>query len=290
MREPTDKPGVKAGAVGSSTEGVQEVPYDEKTFFDSFYSASVRGDPEDWMTIGAITDVEARFHYNATENAILRAFSRLHPPARGGMIAAARMLGRRRGARLLDVGSGTGHWIDFFREVLYASEVHGVEIAERMAGYLREKYAADDGVHISQHNIAEEFGPEQIGGDVDWISAIGVMFHIVDDARWRAAMRNLAACLRPGGLLFVGGDFGAESRNVQFHRSDEFRSWREFERAEAEADTRRVNKRVRSLAAWTALAGRLELELVDLVRTDSEPLFLTPENDILLLRRPDPER
>ena len=60
--------------------------------------------------------------------------------------------------------------------------------------------------------------------------------------------------LNPGGLLFVGGDFGPNTRDVQFHRVDRFSSWSDHNRAAAPDDELRVNKRVRSLAMWDAEA------------------------------------
>ena len=47
------------------------------------------------------------------------------------------------------------------------------------------------------------------------------------------------------------------------------------------------NKRVRALSTWVAEAARLGLEVVDLVRADRDYAITTPENDILLLRKPD---
>ena len=56
---------------------VAEVPCDERVYFESFYKANVRGRPEDRMTIGIVAEPEARFHYNALENSLLRAFARV---------------------------------------------------------------------------------------------------------------------------------------------------------------------------------------------------------------------
>lgn len=261
------------------------VPYDAKTFFESFYGSTVRGEPEDWMTIGATTEHEARFHYNAVENSILRALARLEPLPRGAAINAWRMLQRRRGLRVLDVGSGTGHWIDFFREALFATEVVGIELNDQMADHLRRRYASEASVTILGADITEPGLAVRIGEPVDYVSAIGVMFHIVEDPLWKRAVQNLAAILKPGGLLFVGGDFGPRTRDAQLHAIDRFQSWQEHNRALESEGRRRVNKRVRSLAAWSALIERSGLELVDLVRSDREPGIMTPENDVLVARR-----
>jgi SAM-dependent methyltransferase len=261
------------------------IPYDAKEFFESFYKATVRGEPADWMTIGATTESEARFHYNAVENSIIRALARLEPLPRGAAVMAWRMLQQRRSLRVLDVGSGTGHWIDFFREVLFAAEVIGVEMIDQMADHLRRKYAGQESVTILKADIVEHDLASQIGAPVDYVSAIGVMFHIVEDARWERAVANLAAALKPGGLMFVGGDFGPRTRDAQRHAIDRFQSWQEHNRAMQSEGSRRVNKRVRSLAAWHGLIARCGLEMVDLVRSDREPGIMTPENDLLVVRR-----
>jgi SAM-dependent methyltransferase len=283
MRESDDAQRASTAPTG---EGAQrQVAYDERAFFESFYSASVRGAVEDRMTIGPITELEARYHYNAAENAIISALVRRDAPPKGGMVRAWRMLRQRKRLRHLDVGSGTGHWVDFFRDVVVCSEAVAVEITTKMADFLREKYAEQAVTVLEADVTAAPFGPEQIGGPVQFISAIGVMFHLVDDAKWQQALSHLAACLAPGGLMFIGGDFGAETRNVQFHRSDDFKNWRDFDRAEGVEGEVRVNKRVRSLAQWTAAASAAGLSVVDLVRTPRLPQITTPENDLLVLAR-----
>jgi SAM-dependent methyltransferase len=273
-------------AAGSSVAApVAEVACDEAVFFESFYRANVRADAEDWMTIGAISNPEARFHYNATENSIIRALTRLEPLPPVSMARAWRMTRARARLRHLDIGSGTGHWLDFMRSVYLVSESIGVEITDKMSAYLGRKYAAIPEVRIIRSDVVgDEFGTGQIGGPVDIVTAIGVMFHIVDDDRWAKALRNLAAVLKPAGVLLVGGEFGAHTRNIQFHRDDRFDSWREFSR-EADHGTIRVNKRVRSLGHWQQVAGSVGLQIVDLVRSEQDPNLTTPENDLLVLKR-----
>ena len=265
---------------------VAEVPCDERVYFESFYKANVRGRPEDRMTIGIVAEPEARFHYNALENSLLRAFARVQPVARGATVEAWRMFQQRAELRHLDIGSGTGHWVDFFRDVYLVASSTAVEVVPHMADHLRAKYSGQR-VEVVEANVAEpEFAALDLGGDFDLISAIGVMFHIVDDARWAQAVHHLAARLKPGGVWAVGGDFGAETRNVQFHKTDHFSTWREHSRAAGEPGVVRVNKRVRALSRWLEVTAQAGLEVVDLVRSDSDAAFSTPENDVLLLRRP----
>jgi SAM-dependent methyltransferase len=237
------------------------------------------------MTIGPISEPESRFHYNAVENAIIRTLLKRTPPPAPAMVEAWRAMQARAQLRLLDVGSGTGHWIDFFRDTFLVSEAVGVEIATQMAAFLRGKYAGAPVTILEDDVAAPGFGPDRTGGPVDFVSAIGVLFHITDDARWRQAVANLRDTLKPDGLLLVGGDFGWRTANVQFHNNDRFGSWREFRSAAGTAGEVRVSRRVRSLTDWSNLAADLGLSIADVVRAESAAGIATPENDLLVLRR-----
>jgi SAM-dependent methyltransferase len=260
-------------------------PADTGAYFASFYksSAAVRaiGDRD---TIGVVSLPEARFHYNATGNSIIRALAAIEPPPPGRMVMAWEMLRARSPRRLLDVGAATGHWIDFMREVYAVGPVVAVEFVAQMADQLRARYRDDAQVQVLQLDIADGLPPAARAEGFDYVTAIGVMFHIVDDARWAAAVGHLAAALKPGGVLLVGGEFGPATADRETVRTEHFATFRELSRAPDAAPV--VTKRVRSLAAWTAPAQRLGLEVADLVRTDRDPRISTPENDLLVLRRP----
>lgn len=273
-------------AATSPGDAVKEVPCDERQFFESYLRATVHGRPTDRTTIGAISEPECRFHYNAVENSIIRVMMRLEPPPSGAMLEAWQALQKRRGRALLDVGSGVGHWIDFFQEVFAVTSVVGVEFTDGMAEFLREKYRERDDVHILQGDIADtSIIQDDFISRFDFVSAIGVLFHIIQDERWEQAIHNVSQVLKPGGLFFAGGDFGTETKNVQFHKVDVFSTWMEQRQAKPVDQELRVNKRIRSLSQWLSTASNCGLECVDLVRTDCDVAISTPENDLLVLRK-----
>lgn len=260
--------------------------YDQSKFFKSFYAVDSRGNFDDRSTIGhMITRACSRFHYNAVENGIIRAIAHRDPAPYGAQVRVWEFAQQRRDLRLLDIGSGTGHWIDFFMDAQYVTEAVGIEVAPNICDFLREKYADDGRVKIMELDItSDEFREQQAPETFDYISAIGVLFHITDDDKWRKGLGNLKSRLAPDGLMFVGGDFGSTTRNLQFHRVDDFDDWRAQE-GDGESDRVFVNKRVRSLSDWQQAANSVGLTIADLIRVDSDWAIHTPENDLLVLRR-----
>lgn len=88
------------------------------------------------------------------------------------------------------------------------------------ANRLRQKYAdASDVVIVEGDVSADSFSLDR---RFDVINAIGVVFYIVEDDRWRQALANMRGLLEEGGVLLVGGEFGCITQNVQFHSRDEF--------------------------------------------------------------------
>jgi hypothetical protein len=82
-----------------------------ETFFSSYYRATALGPIVDSMTIGTVSEPESRFHYNVTENSIIRGLAR-RAPIGNQPPAVWRFAQQRRAWKVLDVGSGlaTG-WI-----------------------------------------------------------------------------------------------------------------------------------------------------------------------------------
>ena len=209
--------------------------------------------------------LRTRYHYNAVENSILDHFI-VHP-------AAADMA-------VLDVGSGAGHWIDFYRGMLGAARIVGVERDAEVAAALERKYAGEDGVTILAGDIVD---PSLATGDgFDVANAIGVMFHIVDDGPWQIAIANIARRLRPGGTMLVGGQFGPVTHDVGF------RAPRDSDPPAARTGRSGgvVFKRLRSRRAWRRCAADAGLEVERVIHTRRSLRIDTPESNVLVLRRP----
>ncbi|MEK7401584.1 MAG: class I SAM-dependent methyltransferase [Gemmatimonadota bacterium] len=102
------------------------------------------------------------------------------------------------GQRLLDVGCATGDFLDVARERGYAAE--GLDLSTWSCDIARRR-----GLTIHQETLAAFAARETARFDV--VSLIGVIEHFPDP---RAEMANLAALVRPGGLVVIWtGDSGA---------------------------------------------------------------------------------
>jgi SAM-dependent methyltransferase len=105
-------------------------------------------------------------------------------------------------ARVLDVGSGSGFYIDLWRQ-LGVRDIQGCDLTTAAVEKLRETYPeyaftqADIGDAELQHASAS----------YDAISCMDVLFHIVDDARYAQALRNCGQLVRPGGIVIFSENF-----------------------------------------------------------------------------------
>jgi SAM-dependent methyltransferase len=102
-------------------------------------------------------------------------------------------------ARVLDVGSGTGFYIERWHEV-GAAEVSGADLTDVAVGRLRERFAGDT---FTQFDLTGTPPDGLVPGHYDAASAIDVLYHIVDDDGYVRAIENLHSLLRPGGMLLL---------------------------------------------------------------------------------------
>jgi SAM-dependent methyltransferase len=108
--------------------------------------------------------------------------------------------GRRLGT-VLDVGSGTGFYLDLWRE-LGAERVVASDFVPRVVEALRGR----PGVEALEFDIG---GPPHALPErrFDAVSAMAVLFHVLDDRSYHQAFRNLGSLVAPGGLLVFSENF-----------------------------------------------------------------------------------
>lgn len=216
-------------------QGKDVVPYQVDWWDRAFYQGEITDRATIYWRRGL---VQTALHYASVETIILPA------------------LQRQRMDRIIDIGSGAGHWLKFYQGL--GSEAVGCEVSTKCVDHLRSSG------YTVEHGAAAEVLP--MLGHADVVNAIGVMFHIVDDAEWERTIHLVGAALKPGGLFVVGGHFGwLDGVNVQV------------------GEDGTVNKRLRSARRWRKVLKGAGFSTVRIVRNraylrSTEPL---PENNIL---------
>jgi SAM-dependent methyltransferase len=110
---------------------------------------------------------------------------------------------------VLDVGSGTGVYVELWQQ-LAAKSVTGIDLTDSALIGLRRNFPR---ARFLRLDIGEE-GIDGMAGTFGAISAMDVLFHIVDDDRYQRALCNISRLLEPGGVLLWTDGFshGPERR------------------------------------------------------------------------------
>lgn len=107
-------------------------------------------------------------------------------------------------ARVLDVGAGTGFYVDQWHR-LGVPSVTGFDITAKAVEELSRRFPQD---RFHQVDIGQPPDPALVAeGPFDAASAMDVLFHIVDDDQYAQSFRAIAALLRPGGWFLWSDNF-----------------------------------------------------------------------------------
>jgi SAM-dependent methyltransferase len=120
-----------------------------------------------------------------------------------------RLPGDRAAMRVLDVGSGTGFYVDQWRD-LGIKQIVGLDLTETAASQLKTAYP-------DMEFVVADVGAESVPLDqglFDAVSAFDVLFHIVDDDRYGRALQNISGLLKPGGFFVWSDNFLRHGRRA----------------------------------------------------------------------------
>ncbi len=109
---------------------------------------------------------------------------------------------KNRSAKILDIGSGTGFYVDFFKKNGFKN-VSGSDITEVVVRNLKEKYRNSDfyRLDIGEKNCV--IPPNSF----DVITCMDVLFHIIDDERYETALHNIYNFLKKDGYFIFSDCF-----------------------------------------------------------------------------------
>lgn len=99
--------------------------------------------------------------------------------------------------RVLDVGCGSGYWTSFFARH-GALEYTGVDVSQVAIEALRLEFP-----DLTFHTADLGGSVFPAAGPFDLVNAFDVLYHIVDDDKFRAALKNLEQVTEAGGYLVI---------------------------------------------------------------------------------------
>jgi 2-polyprenyl-3-methyl-5-hydroxy-6-metoxy-1,4-benzoquinol methylase len=171
-------------------------------------------------------------------------------------------------ANLLDIGSGTGFWLEQWRS-LGVRSMRGTDITEVSVERLKKTFADAD---ITQLDISGDLAGLHWGESFDVISAFDVLFHITEDSRFQTAFENISTLLKPRGYFLFSDNFIHRKTQRSKHQTN--RSLEEIEgivRKSGLQIVRRapmfilMNAPIDSSSRWPLLAWRAFLAPVHFV-------------------------
>ncbi|HWA15406.1 MAG TPA: methyltransferase domain-containing protein [Gemmatimonadales bacterium] len=107
-----------------------------------------------------------------------------------------------RGKRVFDGGFGEGVYLDYWTR-RGVPELAGIDFSDRAVEAGRRRYPDSD-LKTGDLSRADDFTPFR---RYDIVTAIDVLYHVVDDAAWSAAVGNLLSLVAPEGYFIYSDKF-----------------------------------------------------------------------------------
>lgn len=114
-----------------------------------------------------------------------------------------------RGHNVLDVGCGTGFFVDYYTS--RGANVTGLDIAPTSIERLARRFP---GARFMLGDVSETALAERY----DLVNAFDVLYHITDDLRWERAVAHLAGAVAPGGALILTDVFSERGGLAEHNR------------------------------------------------------------------------
>ncbi len=114
---------------------------------------------------------------------------------------------------VLDIGCGTGFYIEIWKE-LNVRNIIGIDITQVAIDNLQKRYPE---YQFYRMDIGEDID-KSLENKFDIISAMDVLFHILEDEKFEKAIFNISKMLKPGGY-FIWSDNFVHQKSVKIQTS-----------------------------------------------------------------------
>ena len=108
--------------------------------------------------------------------------------------------GSLKGKKILDIGCGTGYYLEYYMSK-GATDITGLDITEKSISSLKKKYP---NLKFYKADISKKI---QLNLKYDIITAIAVLYHIVDADRFENSVKNIRKLAKKGSLIIIQDGF-----------------------------------------------------------------------------------
>ncbi len=105
--------------------------------------------------------------------------------------------------RVLDVGLGNGFYIDIYDRA-GARDITGVDLSPRSVDLAQARFQSGT---FEVADITEPLDEALVGAGFDWVSAMDMLYHIVEDALFARGLEHCGRAVRAGGYFVTSDNF-----------------------------------------------------------------------------------
>jgi SAM-dependent methyltransferase len=104
-----------------------------------------------------------------------------------------------KGASVLEIATGTGVYVEMWRK-LGISRLAGIDISQNATDALTRRFPE---YSFFKRDLSEPGLAALTGSGFDLVTAVDMLYHVVNDSDFAAALGNLAGTCKPGGYLAI---------------------------------------------------------------------------------------
>jgi len=104
-----------------------------------------------------------------------------------------------KGASVLEIATGTGVYVEAWKRA-GVSRLFGIDISQAATDALRSRFPEYE---FHKRDLGEPGLAGLTGKGFDLVTAVDMVYHIVEDERFPVALANMAETVKPGGLLAI---------------------------------------------------------------------------------------
>jgi SAM-dependent methyltransferase len=104
-----------------------------------------------------------------------------------------------KGCSVLEVATGSGVYVEMWKQ-LGIGRLAGIDISQNATDHLKGRFPE---FSFFKRDLSAPNLVSVVGGDFDLVTAVDMLYHVVDDGDFAVALDNLAQATKPGGLLAI---------------------------------------------------------------------------------------